>query len=350
MSGYGRVIRVILFLTLALGSTGATSSTSGTTGLGAQTSNGWTVVSELGAASSSGLSPLSDARAVEVVDALATTAIAGEALDHRWVVAKDGVTGLAELYASSQTAGRMVISAMTQDGDSEIERLVAEFDIRGGVMDVTIVTDDGQLLDQQSATLSTNCESDNSSCVAAAAAGAVTVACAAGFALAPLTFGLTAVIGAAACTVAGAAGIASGLACSAEPEPCPTPQMRLTCDTDSCTAVVSYVLALRRDYHELVFEWESTPAPGYPNNNADVVLRQINSGIAQTVSIFGVGTGYRYRVSDFIWHSDIRCDAAMKVTVTSSQTGPNIKTVGKSVPSNPDNAYCSDYGMYGEIT
>jgi len=163
-------------------------------------------VSALGAASSSGLSPLSDARAAAVVDALAMSAVTGEALDHRWVVAKNGVTGLDELYASSPTAGRIVISAMPQYADAEVERLVAELDIRGGTMHVNIPTDDGQLLDHQTAALATNCESDNSSCVAAAAAGAVTVACAAGF--------------------------ASSLACGAEPEPCPTLQMRLTCDTD----------------------------------------------------------------------------------------------------------------------
>lgn len=72
--------------------------------------------------------------------------------------------------------------------------------------------------------------------------------------------------------------------------------------------------------------------------------------VRQTVLIT-TATGYRYVIYDLVWHSDIRCDLGVEVTITGAESTVNQRYESKATPTlNDPSPYCSNYGMSGEIT
>lgn len=128
------------------------------------------------------------------------------------------------------------------------------------------------------------------------------------------------------------------------PETMADAHLTVECDVDICFAEASYRLPVPHDGHPLVWRWETAPAARFDGNAADVVERWTIAGAAQVPS---GPTAYRYTVRELIWHSDIRCDDVVTVTLWAASSEPVSATTMKPVPDT-EPPYCSDHGMDDE--
>lgn len=123
--------------------------------------------------------------------------------------------------------------------------------------------------------------------------------------------------------------------------------MVLVCDRELCVVHVDYQLPRGSSPHELRFVWETRAATGYPDNESDTLA----------VSRASQGTFDRddrqadavatYSVREPLWHSDIRRDDRVRVTVSGPGLRPVTRSVTKDVPADPRHAHCSATGMAG---
>lgn len=126
------------------------------------------------------------------------------------------------------------------------------------------------------------------------------------------------------------------------------PQVTLACDMEMCIVEAAYVLPARDDDHRLTVRWATSGDRSYRENRADALLREVAGrpdGPAR-----GIPGGYRYSATDVVWHSDIRCDDTVSVTVAGEQVTAVTRTARKDVPARTGDAYCSDQGMPGELS